>query len=280
MSIKEYFVSRFDGGTLMEADYSQLEIRALAELSGDTNLKYDLDSGVDLHTLNAANWKGKHISDVTKEERRQAKTISFQLQYGASAGGIAKRMGIAKAEAQAFISAYEERYEDIIHWQHRVIWEVEKNTYPANKYSPSGYQLQYGNYTCPITKRRYTFLQRERTKFSGHTDVEFYAPEVKNYPVQGFATGDVVPMMLGKLMRQIYRECPDVVLLGSVHDSVLLDVPKDVDVYRVGRMLKHTLEDVPYYLKEDYGYVANNVFPVDVSVGMNWGSMLDITDRL
>lgn len=280
MSIKEYFVSRFDGGTLMEADYSQLEIRALAELSGDINLKYDLDSGVDLHTLNAANWKGKRISDVTKEERRQAKTISFQLQYGASAGGIAKRMGIDKLEAQAFIEAYESRYQQVIKWQRKVMEEVEGNPYPANKYSPSGYQLQYGNYICPITKRRYTFLQRERTDFRGKVDVEFYTPEVKNYPVQGFATGDVVPMMLGKLMRQIYRECPSVVLLGSVHDSVLLDVPKDVDVYRIGRMLKHTLEDVPYYLKEDYGYVANNVFPVDVSVGMNWGSMLDITDRL
>ena len=275
MTIKSYFISNYTDGYLMEADYSQLEIRALAELSGDTVLKRDLDSGRDLHTINAANWLSKDYSAVTKEERRAAKTISFQLQYGASYKGIAKRNGISPEAAKRFIDRYEDRYNGVAAWQHHVMTQVKRSRVPSSKHSPAGKPLGMGMYSCPVTKRMYTFYEKESTNGFYAGKVDFYSPEVKNYPVQGFATGDIVPMMVGKLMRQLLRY-KGVRLINTVHDSILVDVHGDHTPESIARILKGTLEGVPHYLKEDYGYVANNVFPVDVKWGKNWHDMVDI----
>src|SRR3990167_6042155 len=113
--IKECFTSRFHLGVLMEADYKQLEVCVLAVLSGDKQLKSDLLSGMDLHELRAKELF--RTVAVTKEQRRIAKALSFQLQYGSGPNNMAVNLGIPINVAKAFINLYYERYPAVADWQ-------------------------------------------------------------------------------------------------------------------------------------------------------------------
>ena len=212
---------------------------------------------------------------MTSEERRKAKQISFQLQYGASFNGIAKRNNISVSAAKEFISAYFDRYREVAEWQLNVLSEVENSRSTINKRTPNGYLVDQGQYTCPITRREYTF-QTKDNKYTNGTS--FYHPEIKNYPVQGFATADIVPTVLGRLMRQILKVDYPLTLVGTVHDSILVDTDEK-HMYQAARLVKGVMEDVNVYFKEDYDYDLIMSYPVDLKAGVNWGEMFDIAPR-
>ena len=273
MSIKRFFKSRFVGGKIVEGDYSQLEIRVLAELSGDKQLMRDVDE-TDLHSIRAAEWKGKRVADVTPLERRLAKTISFQLQYGAGFKSIAATNNITIEEAKSFVEAYYRRYPSVVAWQERVMAQVVKSRVPSSKRTKAGVPAGEGKYICPVTSREYTFYEKDGFTRAWGKDVgpTFYAPEVKNYPVQGLATGDIVPMVLGRLSRHMLRMGYDSLLVNTVHDSIVIDAhPAEVD--EMVRVLKNIMELAPEYIKEDYEYVMRVELPVDVKVGESWDAM-------
>ena len=119
----------------------------------------------------------------------------------------------------------------------------------------------------------YTFFERF-SDFRGGT-VDFYKPEMNNYPVQGLATVDIVPIVLGKVMRNILTTCPDVQLATTTHDSIMVDSPaKDVRI--AGRILKYTMERAGYYLEESFGCKLPIELPVDVKYGDNWEDMIPL----
>ena len=105
MSIQDFFEVR-DNNIFVEFDYAQLEIRVLALASGDSQLISDINDGVDMHSYFASRIFNKPAEDITAVERRQAKAFSFELQYGASAKGIANNWGVPVALTEAFISEY------------------------------------------------------------------------------------------------------------------------------------------------------------------------------
>jgi len=273
-NIKDYFVSRFENGTLMELDYSQLEVIALAVLSGDENLKADLMSGMDMHRVRAAEMLGVPESRVTEYQRKIAKAFSFQLQYGAQAKSMAEKNGTSVRLAQSFIDSYYTRYWRVKEWQDENIKIVQQSRRPSSRMTKKGMPAGMG-YLESETGRKYVFFEED-----SYRGTSFSPTKIKNYPVQGFATGDIVPIMLGELLDWSLT-CPlEVLLVNTVHDSVLLDIncSNEDSIKALAREAKEELEGVPTKFKDLFAIDIDLPMKVDVEVGKTWGSMkkLDI----
>ena len=113
-SVKQYFISRWEDGYLLELDFSQLEVVVLAILSGDKQLQADLRAGKDLHAISAEALFGPGF---TSGQRKIAKQLSFQLQYGSGAKNMAVTNNIPLQTAKRFIRNYYTRYTQVKEWQ-------------------------------------------------------------------------------------------------------------------------------------------------------------------
>ena len=268
--IKECFISRWgETGYIMEADFSQLEIIALAELTKDPQLIADIISGIDLHRLRAAQLYRKSEADVTKTERTTAKMLSFQLQYGSGAANMAKQLKIPKEVASRFIKQYYDRYPIVRAWQDGLIKTVRErrriNTHETKSGLPAG-----SSYLPSATGRVYFFKEYDAPDWLPEPTA-FSPTEIKNYPVQGYATGDIVPFVLGYLRRTIYNEGWEekCLLINTVHDSIVLDIEEDM-LYNIGKLVKGVMEGAPKILQTHFGIISELPFKADVSYGRNW----------
>lgn len=277
--IKKCFISRFPDGVLLEIDYSQLEIYVLAYLSNDPQLKLDLLSGVDLHGISAERLFGKGYTDA---QRRIAKSLSFQLQYGAGYKSMAEQNDISETLAKKFIKLYYERYPMVKQFQDEVASIVRSTriTDPDLR-TKTGIPAGMGFYKAE-TGRFYVFTEKDSPDWMTRA-TSFSPTEMKNYPVQGFATGDIVPMILGKLHRGLSnwhggKEPPIVVMINTVHDSVLFDCSSESIAKIWYQDAKVIMESAPRYLKEHFNINFDLPLKVDAKVGKNWGEMekLDI----
>ena len=281
--IKECFVSRFPGGVLMQFDYSQLEIRVLALLSNCYQLKTELKAGIDLHASACSWWKNvdyQHVVDsVTNNDahwialRREAKRLRFLIQYGGSANALHNATGIPVPECQSFIKNYYHRYPEIGKWHDELLRTVNQCSHPS-RVIKNNRQMRQSALTSE-TGRRYVFHE-ETTKW-GKTG--FSPTKIKNYPVQGLATGDVVLTMLGRFNRWLKQNYPDVLLINTIHDSIMVDVPNTVIHYGFARDAVKFLETAPQVMKQLYGMEWDIELPVDVESGRNWGKLnpMDLT---
>jgi DNA polymerase I-like protein with 3'-5' exonuclease and polymerase domains len=266
----------------MEADFSQLEVIGLAFLSNDKNLRYDILAGVDMHCRSAEFLTGEKYETIYAnykmgdefwtKTRKKAKGPSFQLQYGAGIKAIAENCGLSIEEAKAFVSRYYDRYSGVKEWQEYIKAEVQAAREPTDAKTPKGFPRGKGTYhSC--TGRMYTFHEYDAPDWVDlHTS--FSPTEIKNYPVQGFATGDIVPLVLGKLFNK-YNGRNDVLLINTVHDSILFDTiydPDSAEVVQVAQDIKDTLEKAPQYLK-DLGVNFDLPLSANVEWGRNWGEL-------
>jgi DNA polymerase-1 len=299
--IKECFISRFKGGALYEIDYSQLEVIGLAILSKDPQLKDDLKSGIDMHCMNAANMFGNSynavhhcVNDDThhdhakwKEKRQIAKVFSFQLQYGSGAKNMAADQGVSVKIAEKFIAEYYDRYPEVKKWQESNIATVKLCHEPTGKKSALGFPVNKGYLESP-TGRRYEFTEYDSPEFMKDRGIHtsFSPTQIKNYPVQGFSTGDVVPLAIGEMMKYLYmNELEDkILLINTIHDSVIIDTqPKEY------LMLDDDLDEHLWnlcHIMVSIGKSINNLWPdvdfdlplnVDVKRGIDWGHMKPYT---
>ncbi len=276
--IRTCFESRFGtDGILMEVDYSQLEIFVLAHITGDKTLAADLLSGKDLHYMRAAQLFRVPESKVTKQQRRTAKTLSFQLQYGAGAKSMGVALGITQTLCQEFIDQYYARYPDVKRYQDNLILEVAKLREPTGEHTVLGYTRGKATLVTP-TGRRYVFNEydnpfHDATATWKHTNPTNFSPtQIKNYPVQGFATGDVVPMVLGEVYQAVVSYHDTVKLINTVHDSILLDIRDDM-CHTVGELVKKVMEDAPNILKRVFDIDFNLPLNVEIKVGKTWANM-------
>ena len=196
MYIRKCFTSRWPDGVLLELDFKQLEVFVLAYLSNDKVLRRDLLSGKDLHAISATSLFGSRYTD---KQRTIAKQLSFQLQYGAKAKGMAHKLGIPVHVATRFIKQYYDRYPGVKAYQDAQIALVKSNRQISDRTTATGIPIGFSQIQDPNTNRIYTFWEREN-RYSP-TGVSFNENEIKNYRVQGLATGDIVPMIEGKLYR-------------------------------------------------------------------------------
>ena len=268
-NIRSCFTSRFgEYGQIVELDYSQLEIYVLAYLSGDKQLKHDLLSGVDLHGISAERLFG---SAFTPAQRTLAKSLSFQLQYGAGYASMAAENNIPELLAKKFIKNYFDRYPDVKRWQDETMIKVHKNRTVSSRRTANGFPAGTSTIVS-VTGRRYTFTEKDAPDWMSAV-TSFSPTEVKNYPVQGLATGDIVPMVLGRLYRHFcnfvsYRN--GFFMVGTVHDSVLFDCINKDAALMVVREAKRIMESIPATLKSKYEIDFDLPLKVEAKIGPNW----------
>lgn len=260
---KKIFTSRWgDGGVLIEADKKQLEVVAAAFLSGDTILKAEINSGVDMHYANAEWVYKKPKEEVTDDERTLVKALTFQLLYGASSYALSLSVGCTKEEAQAFIDGFYAKYKGVASWHKKLEYDV----YRVASMPENG-TLRTSVYTN-ITGRKLKF--KEVVRKNGNT--EFNLPDIKNYPVQSFATGDIVPIQIGRLYRALLPYRDKVKLINTVHDSVLLDCKKEF-ARETCKIIKDVLE-YSSWMKNLWDIDFDLPLKVDISIGSSWYDLI------
>jgi DNA polymerase I len=202
--IRQAFVAE-PGNALVSIDYSQIELRLMAHLSGDARLQAAFTAGHDIHKATAAEVFGVALADVSAEQRRAVKAINFGLIYGMSAFGLARQLGVARGEAQAYMETFfaryagVKRYMDATREQARERGYVEtllgRRLYLANIRSRNAAQRQYA----------------ERTAI--------------NAPLQGTAA-DLIKLAMIDLQAFLDARAPEVRMIMQVHDELVFEGPE------------------------------------------------------
>ena len=239
--VKKVFVSRWEGGQIMEADFAQLEFRAAAYLSQDQTAIDEVINGFDVHSYTAS-----IISNAGQPTDRQtAKAHTFAPLYGATG------FGRTPAEA-AYYEHFTEKYKGVAAWHKNLADEA----------------MRFNKITN-VSGRQYAFPDVERRSNGSVTHFTM----IKNYPVQGFATGDVVPVVLNEMHKRLQsmQSC----LVNTVHDSMVIDIHPDEEqqVIDMENDMNNGLADL---VANVYGVQMNVPLLLEAKIGPNWLDTVDV----
>lgn len=272
--IKSCFVSRWEGGLLVEVDFSQLEVIGLAILSGDEVLKSDIRLGMDMHRLRAAELFNKEEKDVTPEERFLAKRLSFQLQYGAGWKSMAAKNKISGDIAKKFIANYYDRYKRVKHWQEEIAAEVQASRKTSQRKTPKGYPAGVGEHVS-ATGRIYRFYEYDAPDWKPEGSLSFSPTEMKNYPIQGFATADIMALFRKLVFRKIFEQemHKHVKMINTVHDSVMFDVEGETELVWISDVCNRIAASLPSEIEARWDIKVDLPLSITVKSGPNWAYM-------
>jgi DNA polymerase-1 len=243
--IRRAFVAGASDVVLVSADYSQIELRILAHVSGDEHLKAAFAEGKDIHRESAALVLRKDPAEVTGDERSMAKMVNFGIAYGMSDYGLATRANIPREEARAFIDRYFATYSGISYYMLHI-----KETARAQ------------GYVTTLLGRRREIPELRSTNRSLVGAGERMAI---NMPIQGTAA-DIMKIAMIRVAARLRAEQSRARVLLQVHDELLLEVPRD-EVANLVPVLRAAME----------GALALDVpLTVDVKTGEDWESMSPI----
>jgi DNA polymerase-1 len=209
------------GWLLLKADYSQIELRILAHYCGDQELRQAYHDDRDIHTLVAAQVFGVGEGQVTSDQRRFAKTVNFGVIYGMSAYGLARRLGIAKEEAGAFIDSYFARYPKVASYQNDLLAECRRTGYVSTL----------------LGRRRYVSGIRPWTRYRDRNRPE---REAVNMQIQGSAA-DLIKLAMLNVYRRLRREGRQARMLLQVHDELVFELPPD-ELHAVAACVQEEME--------------------------------------
>ena len=221
-NIRRAFLAEKDDYVLVNADYSQIELRVLAHISGDETLKNAFLSGEDIHARTAAEVFGMDINEVTSEMRSRAKAVNFGIVYGISDFGLAKNIKCSRKEAAEFIEKYFEKYPKIKQFMHDSI-EFAKHE----------------GYAKTILNRRREIPDIRAKNFNTRSFGERVAI---NTPIQGSAA-DIIKLAMLKTHQYLASSPLRAKLILQVHDELILEVHSD-DAQEVKEKLKQIMENV------------------------------------
>ena len=236
--LRRLFIAR-EGGILVDADYSQIELRLLAHFSGCKPLQEAYRTGKDIHATTAAQVFGVKEEEVTPLMRRRAKAVNFGIIYGISAFGLAKDVCCTSAEAQAYIDRYFATYSDVKEYMEENVRFAKENGYIN------------------------TILGRKRhipeLKSSNYSVRSFGERAAMNMPLQG-SSADIIKLAMLGVARRLEAEGMRTKMVLQVHDELVLDAPLE-EAERAAAILKEEMEhavslDVP--------------LTVDISSGASW----------
>ena len=239
--VKKVFVSRWKGGEICEADFAQLEFRTAAFLAQDEIAMEEINTGFDVHSYTA-----KVISDAGQPTtRQQAKEHTFAPLFGATG------YGRSKAE-EAYYIQFIAKYKGVAAWH--------KNL---------GEEAMRFNKITNVSGRQYAFPDITR-KSNGSVS---HFTTIKNYPVQGFATGDVVPVVLNEMHCRLesMKSC----LVNTVHDSMVIDIHPD-ETEQVLNMINDMNEGLTDLIEVAYGIRMNVPLLLEAKIGLNWLDTVDV----
>jgi DNA polymerase-1 len=275
--VKTVFSSRFgDDGVIVSADFNQLEVVALAYLSQDPQLIEDINSGRDIHT---ELYIGAFDRIPTSAERKAFKPVTFALTYGAGWKNIVAQTGLSESQVKDFIEAFQNRYPKVIQWWEFVAGCIVSTRTHTGRRDSDGKPIGESIYVLP-TGRKLLFLEYWGDPILGTggrvikpAKASFSPTQMKNYPVQSFATGDVVPMILGKVFRRLQNNellRDSAVLINTQHDSIILDCMKEA-LPQLHALLAEEMTKVKEYLQEEFEIDDFNLnVTVKVTSDLTW----------
>jgi DNA polymerase-1 len=238
--IRQAFVPARPGDLLMVADYSQIELRVLAHLSGDEALAEAFEEGLDIHTATACEVFGIEPGEVTSEHRRKAKAVNFGLVYGQSAHGLAESLVISREEAESYISLYFSRYP----WVQGYIQQV------------IGQAFREG-YVTTIVGRRRPIPELKSSNFQTRSLGERLAV---NSPIQGSAA-DIIKLAMIAIDARLAREKLPVRMVLQVHDELVFEVDPGAK-QAAASLVAEEMEGA---------YALSVPLKVDIGFGQDWG---------
>lgn len=237
--IREAFISRFNGGKIITSDYSQVELRVLAELSRDNKMMESFSNGIDFHTHTASELYEVGLEDVTKDMRRTAKAINFGIIYGMSAWGLSETIDITPLEANIYINKYFATYEKAKECLDNFINDARSLGYTKTLYN----------------RRRYI---PEITSDNGNLR-SFGERTAMNSPIQGTAA-DIIKIAMVDIYNEMKQRGMKSLMIAQVHDELIFDCPQE----EVEIMLELVKEKMESAVKLSVPLIA------EASCGGNW----------
>ena len=211
-----------EGNILVDADYSQIELRVLAALAGDENMKEAFLSGQDIHAVTASQVFGIPLSLVTDDMRRKAKAVNFGIVYGISAFSLADDIGTSVKEAKDYISAYFETYSGVKAFLDKTVSDAKEN----------------GFVTTAFNRRRLL----PELKSSNFNLRSFGERAAMNTPIQGTAA-DIIKLAMVKVQSRLKREGLSARLVLQVHDELIIEAPL-AEKEAAAKILREEMENV------------------------------------
>lgn len=236
--LRKYFKSP-EGSVLIDADYSQIELRVMAHISGDENMINAFKNDEDIHSITASQIFGVPVSMVTPEMRARSKTVNFGILYGMSAFSLAQDLKISRFDAQNYINKYLEHYSGINNYMNEIILLAKKQGYVETIFHRRRYlpELNSSN-----------FLLRS-----------FGERVARNMPIQGSAA-DIIKIAMINVYKRLLDEDFKSKIILQVHDELIIESPED-ESEEVKKLLKEEMENA----------VKLNVpLEVHIAVGKTW----------
>lgn len=233
--IRQAFVPSEKGWFIFAADYSQIELRVLAHISGDEKLIDAFQHDLDIHTKTAMDVFHVSKEEVTSNMRRQAKAVNFGIVYGISDYGLSQNLGITRKEAGQFIDRYFQSYPRVKEYMEEIVQEAKQKGYVSTL-------LHRRRYIPEITSRNFNIRSfAERTAM--------------NTPIQGSAA-DIIKKAMIDMAERLEKEKLKTKLLLQVHDELIFEAPEE-EIERLKKIVPEVMENavslkVP--LKVDYAY--------------------------
>ncbi len=221
-NLRKIFVSKYEGGKIISADYNQIELRLLANLANETSMIDAYRHGIDIHTKTASEIFGVPVEMVTREQRRDAKAVNFGIIYGISDFGLSQNIKTSRNKAKKYIDSYFERYPLIKTF-------MDKN---VNFAKENGFVRSYFGRIRHIPEMN-----------SGNYQVRKFGERVAmNMPLQGTAS-DVIKKAMIEVFAKLEKENMQSHIILQIHDELIVDSPAN-EVEKVKQILKDTMETV------------------------------------
>lgn len=237
--IRKAFVARDENHVLVSADYSQVELRIIAALSGDKNMIDAFQQGEDIHKATASKVFNVSLDEVTKDMRSKAKAVNFGIIYGQGPFGLAQQLGISRTEAKNIIEAYYTQFAALKTYQHQAVEDCRSR----------------GFVETVLGRRR--FLPDINS--SNAVVRSFAERNAVNAPIQGSAA-DIIKVAMVKIQSALKNANLKTRMVLQVHDELLFDTPKE-EIEQVFELVKHEMENA-----------VKLAVPLDVEIqaGNNW----------
>lgn len=236
--MRRFFTAK-DGYLLVDADYSQIELRVLAHISGDEIMKKAFLDGVDIHTVTASQVFNQPIEWVTPDLRSKAKAVNFGIVYGIGAFSLSKDIGVSVPKASEYIRSYLSKYSGIAHYMEQTVAKAKRDGYVETMFG----------------RRRYIKELAAKNK-----NLQAFGERVaKNTPIQGTAA-DIIKIAMIKVYNRLKDSGLDARLILQVHDELIVEAREDC------------ADKVAALLKEEMENAVKLTVPmtVDVNVGKTW----------
>ncbi len=236
--MRKYFIAE-EGYTLVDADYSQIELRLLAHISDDYNMCEAFRTGMDIHTKTASAVFCVPEEAVNEEMRKRAKAVNFGIVYGISGFSLSKDIGTTPAEANKYIKSYLMNYPGIDRYLENVVKEATEKGYT----------------TTPMGRRRYI----PELSSSNGIQRAFGKRVAMNAPIQG-AAADIMKLAMIKVYSELKDKIPEARIVMQVHDELVIEVPRD-KAELCKTITREAMEDI---------LPISVPLTVDVTSGDNW----------